>query len=80
MARRWFKRVGRDFVEVIRPGNWTIGRTRQLDGRSADEKEIAELMLRGTIGRTRPMMYGERTPDVMRKIIAECRDNGDDHE
>jgi hypothetical protein len=51
---------------------WRPGTQRDLDTRSADEKRLNELMLAGLIGRTRPMMYGERTPEVMRRIVMEC--------
>jgi hypothetical protein len=56
-----------------------------LDTRSADEKRVNELMLALVIGRTRPQMYGPRTPKVMRKIISECParlpwEYGDDYE
>jgi hypothetical protein len=37
--------VGRDFVEVIRPGNWTIGDAQQVAGRITDEKIWRELSL-----------------------------------
>jgi hypothetical protein len=43
----------------------------ELDTRTADEKRVEDLMLALVIGRTRPMMYGPRTPEVMRKIISE---------
>jgi hypothetical protein len=57
----------------------------QLDPRSADEKRFEVLMLGLVIGRTRPQMYGPRTPEVMRKIISECPaqmpwEYGDDNE
>jgi hypothetical protein len=43
-----------------------------LDTRSAAKKRVNEMMLAGMVGRTRPMMYGERTPEVMRRIVMEC--------
>jgi hypothetical protein len=49
----------------------TVARV-NLDTRTADEKRVEELMLAMMIGRTRPMMYGERTPEVMRRIVMEC--------
>jgi hypothetical protein len=54
--------------------NWQAGEARQLDGRSADAKRVAELELHGRIGRTRPQMYGPRTPEVLREIVEACAD------
>jgi hypothetical protein len=45
MTRRWFKRVGDDFVEVMRPGRWTIGDVQQVAGRLTDERIWKELAL-----------------------------------
>jgi hypothetical protein len=45
---------------------------RILDTRTADERRVSDLMLAMVIGRTRPMMYGERTPEVLRRIVSEC--------
>lgn len=64
---------------------WRTAAHVELDTRSSDEKRFNELMLGMVIGRTRPMMYGERTPEVMRKIISECStrlpwEYGDDHD
>ena len=44
----------------------------ELDTRSADERRVEDLMLAMVIGRTRPQMYGPRSPEVMRRIVTEC--------
>lgn len=61
MGRRWFKRVGRDFVEVVRPGNWTIGDVQQVAGYITDEKIWKELSLAMVINRSCPEFFDDDT-------------------
>lgn len=52
--------------------NWRVVWSRQLDTRTPLEKRFADCELAGLVGRTRPAIFGPRTPHVMKEIVAAC--------
>lgn len=47
---------------------WQVTARIETDGRTGLQRRVDELILALVIGRTRPLMYGERTESVMREI------------